>query len=120
VCTGEFFVKVSGVEDPNAAGVSRKREFISRTGTRTNTTQEPKKQSDTRQTERHRLNTQGNETQVETIRAWLETIRKERDKHREGRAGKQETRQGLQHNTGNTQILTIFTHWCVFFLIHIK
>jgi len=33
------------------------------------------------------------ETQVETIRAWLETIRKETDKHREGRAGKQETRQ---------------------------
>jgi len=34
-----------------------------------------KRRSDTRQTEGHRLNTQGNETQVETIRAWLETIR---------------------------------------------
>jgi len=44
---------------------------------------------------------------VETTRAWLETIRKETDKHREGRAGKQETRQGLQHKTGNTQILTL-------------
>jgi len=65
-----------------------------------------KRQSNTRQTEGHRLNTQGNETQVETIRALLETIRKETDTHREGRAGKQETRQGLQHKTGNTQILT--------------
>jgi len=87
---------VSGVEDPNAAGVSQKTGFISRTGTRTNTIQEQKR-SDTGQTERHRLNTKGNEKQMETIRASLETIRKETDKHREGRAGKQETRQGLQH-----------------------
>ncbi|TNN63382.1 hypothetical protein EYF80_026404 [Liparis tanakae] len=31
------------------------------------------------------------ETQVETIRAWLGTIRTETDEHREERAGKQET-----------------------------
>jgi len=82
----------SGVEDPNAAGVSQKTRFISRTGTRTITTQEQQKTIRHRTNRKNRLNTQGNETQVETqvetIRAWLETIRIETDKHREGRAGK--------------------------------
>jgi len=77
-------------------------------------TQEQKR-SDPDQAGRHRLYTLGNETQVETqvetIRAWLETIRIETDNHREGRAGKQRKRdRDFKIKQETLQIITIWKY----------
>jgi len=87
--TRDFMLHLVSVTDAWCGGPKRNRCFLRKKRLSfqdRNTDEHHTEQKGTirqKTTEGHRLNTQGNETQVETIRAWLETIRKETDKHRQ-------------------------------------